>query len=348
LNRLHALLFAMWGQWVYEVCRARPGQARQPAAELRELGKAKGDVPMQVMGCIASGVTGFWLGQNDAGRAWLEEGLALYDPEHRSLYAELLSFDPLVEMLLHLSWPLACLGYLDQAWSRCDAALDEARRLAHPPTLAWAAGGAAWVTGSLISLEPRALLQYADEMLELTTKHELGFHRAYALTYRGWTLAALGRADEGIRLLTAGLADLKELGVQVNRQWQLALLGGACRMAERWQAALEHIAEARHLAEETEERWFEAETLRLHGDVLLAMGDLAAAEASYGEAIAVAQQQSARLWELCAAMSLARLWRDQGKRPEARELLAPVYSWFTEGFGTPVLKEAQALLDDLD
>jgi predicted ATPase len=92
---------------------------------------------------------------------------------------------------------------------------------------------------------------------------------------------------------------------------------------------------------------FQAETLRLTGDVLLATGDAAAAAASYREALALAQQQSAKLWELRAAMSLARLWRDQGKRAAARNLLAPVYGWFNEGFGTPALREANALLEEL-
>src|SRR5262249_27843667 len=96
-----------------------------------------------------------------------------------------------------------------------------------------------------------------------------------------------------------------------------------------------------------EDRLFQAETRRLAGEVLLAMGDHAGAEASYREAIAIAQRQSAKLWELRAAIRLARLRRDQGKRREARDLLAPVYGWFTEGFGTPVLQEAKALLEEL-
>jgi predicted ATPase len=118
-------------------------------------------------------------------------------------------------------------------------------------------------------------------------------------------------------------------------------------MAARSEAALGHLDEARRLAEETGERCYLAETLRLTGEVLLATGDAAAAEASYREAIAVAQRQSARLWELRAATSLARLWHDQGKRAAARDLLAPVYAWFTEGFATPALQEAKALLDAL-
>jgi predicted ATPase len=118
-------------------------------------------------------------------------------------------------------------------------------------------------------------------------------------------------------------------------------------MAGQWQLALGHLAEARRLVEETKTRWFQAETVRLSGEVLAAMGDRTAAEANYHEALALAQQQSAKLWELRAAVSLARLWRDQGKRAEAHALLAPVYGWFTEGLGTPVLKEAKALLKDL-
>jgi predicted ATPase len=128
----------------------------------------------------------------------------------------------------------------------------------------------------------------------------------------------------------------------------LTLLGDACQKAAQLQAALGHLVEAKRLAEETGVRRCLVETLRLQGDVLLATGDPAAAEISYADAIALAQQQRAKLWELCAAMSLAQLWRDQGKRSEARALLAPVYGWFTEGFGTPVLQEAKTLLKELD
>jgi predicted ATPase len=191
------------------------------------------------------------------------------------------------------------------------------------------------------------LLPYADELLAVATEHGLGWMRALALVLRGRCLAALGRADEGITLITAGVAGWDEVGLIPWKPWALTVLGDACRTAGRWQAALDHLVEARRLAEQIEDRLYQAETVRLIGDLLLAMGDRAGAEASYHDAIALAQQQSARLWELRAAMSLARLWRDQGKRTQARDLLAAVYGWFTEGFGTPVLQEAKALLDAL-
>jgi predicted ATPase len=245
-----------------------------------------------------------------------------------------------------LSWSLACLGHLDQVLLQREMALDEARRLSHPATLAVAVGGA-WTTGSFVRLEPGSLLRYADEAMELATEHGLEFYRALALIERGWCLAALGRADEGIPILTAGLAVMAELGFMVYRPRYLTLLGDACRMAGQWHDALDHLTEARRLAEATEERCFQAETVRLSGDVLAAMSDRASAETTYREAIAIAQQQSAKLWELRASTSLARLWCDQGKPAEAHALLASVYGWFTEGFDTADLIEAKALLDEL-
>jgi predicted ATPase len=107
------------------------------------------------------------------------------------------------------------------------------------------------------------------------------------------------------------------------------------------------FVEAAQIIEMTDERHFEAELHRLRGDLLVATNDRAAAERNYGQVLDVAKRQGAKLWELRAATSLGRLWRDQGKRTEARDLLAPVYGWFTDGFNTPVLKEAKALLDAL-
>jgi predicted ATPase len=273
----------------------------------------------------------------------LENALALYDPADRPFYAELMSNDMLVFLGDLSANSLACLGHLDQARSRAEAALAEARRLSHPHTLADALG---WVlsTGWCTRSEPASLLPYADEMAALSFQHEFALYRAMGTLWRGWCLAASGHADEGIPLLATGIAGMQDAGFMVHTPFWLAVLADACRMAGRWQAALGHLAEARRFAEETGDRWALAEVLRLRGDVLLGMGDPAAAEAGYREAIAVAQGQEAKLWELRTATSLARLWRDQGKRTEARDLLAPVYGWFTEGLDTRVLKEANVLL----
>jgi class 3 adenylate cyclase/tetratricopeptide (TPR) repeat protein len=347
LKRPRALLFALWGQWCDTIYgRVDLEQAQRLAAELRALGDTGSDVLIQGMGCWAGGMTCFFLGNFTAGRIYYEKALALYDPAHRAPFSELMSFDMQVGLRVNSSWPLACLGHVDHASFECDTALGEARRLSHPPTLALAVSGLALI-GSFVGLRPATLLQHADETLALATEYGLGYQRAKALILRGWCLAGLGCADEGIRLLITGLADWDQLGFNSLRPWALTRLGDACRMAGQSQSALGHLAEARRLAQETDNRWFLPETFRLTGDVLLATGDRVTAEASYCEAIAIAQQQSAKLWELRAATSLARLWRDQGKRTEAYDLLSLLYGWFTEGFGTPVLQDAKALLEEL-
>jgi tetratricopeptide (TPR) repeat protein len=343
LNRPRALLSILWGPWWDDWARADLQRAQRLATEIRELGDVTGDVVVQVWGCYSDGVICFWLGEFAAGRAHFEKALALYDPAQRPAHSEVAPLDIVVVIRMWLSWSLASLGHLDQALVQQDTALGEARRLSHPLTLAIALVQ----TGLSVCWEPGLLLQYGDELLAVATEHGLELFRVWALIQRGWSLAGLRRADESIPLLTAGLAGVRDHGVIFFRPWALTLLADAYRMAGQWHSALAHLAEARGLAER-EVRWFQAETLRLTGEVLLATGDAAAAEASYREALALAQQQSAKLWELRTATSLARLWRDQGKRSQARDLLAPVYGWFTEGFGTPVLLEAKALLDGLD
>jgi class 3 adenylate cyclase/predicted ATPase len=346
LNRPRELLFALYGQWVYHLIRANLTPAYQLAAEMRDLGEQSGNVATRVLSRGASGFTCLHLGEYAAARRDLDEALALFDPADRPFYGELLIEDQLVALLAHSAYSLSCLGHLDQAISRRDAAIAEAQRLSHPHDLALALSYA-WITGRFVGSGPKSLLQSADELLALTTEHGLGYYRILALILRGWCLVASGHADEGISLLTTGFADIEEPGFILWRSWRLAHLGDSYRVAGQWQSAIEHFAEARRLAEETGDRWFQAETLRLTGEVLLATGDARAAEASYREAMAIAQRQSAKLWELRAAMSLAHLWRDQGKRTEAHDLLTPVYGWFTEGFGTPVLQEAKALLEGL-
>ena len=321
-------------------------RAQRLATEIRELGDVTGDVVVQVWGCYTDGVICFCFREFAAGRAHFEKALALYDPAQRPAHSEVAPLDIVVVIRLWLSWSLASLGHLDQALLQHDAALGDARRLSHPPTLAIALAGPG-ISGLRVCWGPGLQLQYADEMLAVATEHGLEIFRISALIQRGWSLAGLGRADEGIPLLTAGLAGFRDHGFIFFIPWALTLFGDACRMAGQSHSALAHLAEARGLAEEKELRWFQAETLRLTGDVLLATGDPTGAEAGYHEAIALAQRQSAKLWELRAATSLARLWRDQGKRTEARELLAPVHGWFTEGLGTPVLREAKALLEEL-
>jgi class 3 adenylate cyclase/tetratricopeptide (TPR) repeat protein len=345
LKRPRALLSALLGQYTYHANAADFQQARQLAAEMEALGETSGDNATQVIACLSYAHTCHNFGEFTAARAYAERGLALYDPASRQFYAGLLPRDMLEGLLVRSALPLACLGHLDQARARADAALTEARRLSHPFTLADALAWNFW-TGWCCRTDPKTLLQCADEMNALTVEHELTLYRFVSVFFRGWCLAALGHADDGIPLLNTGLADTLGTGFRAVTATHLTMLAEACRTAGQWQIALEHLSEAHRFAE-TGDRWAVAETLRLRGDVLLATGDATGAEASYREAIAIAQRQGGKLWELRAATSLAGLWRDQGKSSEVRDLLAPVYGWFTEGFDTPVPQEAQALLEEL-
>ena len=164
---------------------------------------------------------------------------------------------------------------------------------------------------------------------------------------RGWCLGAVGQAAEGIPLLLQGIAIRRAAGSNLLLAFYLTTLAEAYAMAAQPEEGLNWLVEAAKIMETTSDCWAEAEMHRMRGALLLSMHERAAAEKSYGQALEVARRQSAKFWELRAATSLARLWRDQGKERHARELLAPVYSWFTEGFDTLDLKEAKALLDEL-
>jgi predicted ATPase len=164
---------------------------------------------------------------------------------------------------------------------------------------------------------------------------------------RAWCLGAMAQPVEAIALMLQGLANYRAAGAGLGMPFFLMTLAEVYGMAAQADEGLKRLAEAANIVEATQERWAEAEMHRVRGTLLLSLHADAIAEDSYHQALAIARQQSAKFWELRAATSLARLWRDQGKRHEARDLLAPIYSWFTEGLDTPVLKEARALLAGL-
>jgi predicted ATPase len=166
---------------------------------------------------------------------------------------------------------------------------------------------------------------------------------------RGWLLGLTGRAADAVQTITSGIAAWRSTEATWSLpSWLSYLAAGHAELGqldEAWRC----IGEAMSTIETTKERWFEAEVSRIAGEIALKSSepDAAKAEAYFERALAIARQQQAKSWELRSAASMARLWRDQGKRDEARELLAPVYGWFTEGFDTLDLKQAKALLEEL-
>ena len=244
----------------------------------------------------------------------------------------------------HLAQTLAFLGHIDQARTRANQALSEAHRLQHADVLAFVLFSACrveWVAGS-----PHDVQRYAEQAVALSSQHDFAFWLSYATIYRLWSLTALGQAQE-VALLAKGLSAGRDTGAVVNVPEALMMLAGAYAQLGRSIEGLDCLTEAAQIIGATDTRCVEAESYRLRGDLLNGTGDRAAAEQNYRLALAVAERQSAKTFELRAATSLARLWRDQGKRAKACNLLAPIYGWFTEGFDTPVLKDAKELLDQL-
>jgi predicted ATPase len=238
-----------------------------------------------------------------------------------------------------------CLGFPDQALAQSDAAIAEARRLAHLPSLAANLPLGA-VLGSLFG-DDAVVSQWVDELVAVTTEQGFPFWRAQGSIYRGWIKVKKGDVTEGMSILRSGSAAYRAIGAAAWVPHYTALLAKACEIAGQIEGALAQLGDALQLAERTGERWLTAELYRHKGQLLQRQGYPEAAEELYRKALSVAEQQEAKLWELRAAVSLARLRRDQGRRAEARDLLSPIYGWFTEGFDTADLKEAKGLLDGL-
>jgi predicted ATPase len=340
LNQPRELVSVLYGQWAHVLTAGDLALARNRAEELLTLGMERGDPVWTVMGCRISGVTCCWLGEWIAARDYLERGLLLYDPAHRSVTVD----DPHVVLLAFLAWTLLCLGYPDQACAKREAAVAEARLLARAFTLAHSLLMATFVEAIVVG--PSGALLHADESVSLTERHSIGIYSAAAMIWQGWCLTMLGQREKGITQLTRGLAAYRTQEL-LHLPTYRTLLADAYRKVQQPQDGLKQLVEAIAVTDETKGRYYEAEMHRVRGELYLSIHDDGAAEASFREAISVAQHQSAKTWELRAAMSMARLWRDQGKREEARDLLAPVYGWFTEGFDTRDLKEAKSLLNEL-
>jgi class 3 adenylate cyclase/predicted ATPase len=328
------------GQWTFHRNRGENQLALALAEQMEKIGEAWNDVTAQWVGRWASGFTRLHLGDFVAARALLEQCHGLADPalrRHglRGLHAMLPA---------SLGMTLAHLGYIDQARSRLNEALLEARQLRHAQTLAEVLSSESTI--DLITRSPE-MQRHAEELLALSAEHGLPFYLAWATALRGMSLAALGQGQEGLSLITRGIAGMRATGSVSGTPGALVMLARAYAMVGQPADGLNCLAEAARIIETTEERMGEAALHRVRGDLLNATGDPSAAERSYQQAIAVAKLQSAKLSELLASISLARLWCKQDRRGEARDLLAPIYGWFTEGFDTLSLKEAKALLDEL-
>ena len=343
------LLFSvLYAHWAANLVAFNGVAIRELATQFLSLAeKQRATVPLMT-GHRLMGSSLLFTGDIAEGRAHYDRAIVLYYPvEHRPL-ATRFGQDVRVGILSFRSLALWLLGYPDAALVDADSALNDARETGHAATLMYALNHAA-MYAHIHCGNYKAAKAELEELVALANEKGAPFWKALATINVGLLLAVDGNESDAIKMFTSGMAAYQSTGATLYRPQHLSYLASAYAEVSQFEEAWRCISEAMTEVETTKESWYEAEVNRVAGELALTMPepDEAKAETYFERALSVARQQQAKSWELRAAMSLARLWRDEGKVQQARDLLAPVYGWFTEGFDTRDLKEAKALLDEL-
>jgi tetratricopeptide (TPR) repeat protein len=336
------LFMAVFGLWVSANGKGGMVECRQFSQRLQQLATADADEALSLQAHHSAWTTCLFSGEPAAVRAHCEVGIRLYDSErhrsHRLLYG---GHDPGVcagYMGAQAHW---LLGYPDTGLALGEEALALSERISHPFTL-----GAALVMNAVLHLdreEPELALQRIEASEALVADQRIGLVLEPRILH-GAVMTAQGAFKEAVACLRDGLTEPRAIRF---RHYGLARLAEALSRLGEHGEALAAVREAVEDQERSGQRRWEPELYRLQGISLLGLNRREEAETAFEKALRVARRQQAKAYELRAATSLARLWGERGRRAEARELLAPVYGWFTEGFDTADLKEAAALLSDL-
>jgi predicted ATPase len=341
------LFLVLAGVWAVSYISFKGDVMRELAAQFLALAeKQRATIPI-MYGHRVMGISLVLTGDISEGRAHLDQAVALYDPaEHRPL-AMHFGVDARVAILSYRSWAAWLLGYPEAALTDAEQALKDARATGHAATLIYALFHASFT--HIHCAKYAEAKAETDELVALVDEKSAFFWKAHGMLLRGCVWALTGNALHAVQKISAGISALRTTGTTSIIPSHLSYLAKAHTELGQIDDAWRCIRDAIAAIETTKERWYEAEANRIAGEVTLKspQPDAAKAEVFFERALAVARQQQAKSWELRAAMSLARLWQSQGKVQQARELLAPVYGWFTEGFGTRDLREAKALLEEL-
>jgi class 3 adenylate cyclase/predicted ATPase len=339
------LFQCLCGVWVFHLLRAKLDGALELARRLLGIsGRLAGpEAPLDAH--FAMGCTCHWRGDLASARVHLEQTLSLYDVERYRNRAMPYGQDPGVAAGIHLALCLWLLGHPDQALEQARASLAGAKEVAHTFSVGFALDFGARLHH--MRREPELAAGSARALMELAAEQGFGLFTFDSLIMEG--LARLDGGEDAVEQIRRALDGRLATGNDLAQPFFLTELARRFVQAGRITDAIEPLQEALSRIGHTAGRWWEAEAHRIMGDLLLQRSPdaLNGAEDSYQRAIEQARQQNAKSLELRATTSLARLWRDQNKRTEARDLLAPVYGWFTEGFDTPDLREAKALLIEL-
>jgi predicted ATPase len=335
------------GLWRFYLNRGVLLTARELGEQLDQLAQRATDPTHCLQAHEALGLTLFHMGDYATARPHLDQGIALTDPATQRAQALRLGLAPGVTCLVYAANLLWCLGYPSQAIGRSQEALAQAQALAHPHSLAMAQHWAAFLLYR--GREVPAVQAQAEALMALATAQGFPLWVAYGTCWRGWALAMQDQGEAGLAQLHQGMMALLATGQMVARPLCLVLLAEATEHVGQVREGLRLLDEALAAFEAGDRGDMLTEVYRLQGEFLLrhATRNEGQAEACFQQALAIARRQQAKSWELRAAMSLSRLWQQQGKRAVAYELLAPISRWFTEGFVTADLQDAKTLLEEL-
>ena len=328
--------------------RGQYRSARDQGEQCLEIARQDGDQDGMIGAHRAIGTAAYWHGDFASAQEHLRGAISLYDPARHDSHVLHYGYDPQITCLAYLSSTLWLLGFPEQALTACHEALDLARRRDHPYSLAMALGWIAWMYLHLRNRQQ--VMVYAEELKTLSTEQGYPHWKAFASSEIGWALVhgpdAVGDRVEQMR---QDAADWRSAQGLLAYAWLLNNLAEEYLRVRQHLPGLQVVEEALSLAEDSDGLHVEPEFIRLKGELLLIAPNASEEEVEtcFRQAIEVARRQQAKSWELRATMSLARLWQSQGKVGEARDLLVPVYNWFSEGFDTLDLKDAKALLDEL-
>jgi predicted ATPase len=338
------VFLVFYGLWGHNFVQGDMKLARELAMQCLTLAEKLQERALLMEGHRMTDETAFHRGELVTAREHLERTLSLYDPQLHSAHATVYGQDPGVASYSHGSWILWHLGYPDQARKMGQQAVTLGEDVSHPFSLAFGLCYNA-VLHQFCGDEQR-VDELAEAAVSLSTEQEFVAWLAFVTVLRGWVQASRGHKAEGIAQMCQGLADFQTISIHLHRPYFLALLAEAYGEVGQPAEGLTLLAEATTIVEQGEVRHYEAELYRLKGELSLMGGEEeVAVEADFRQAMDIARRQSAKSLELRAATSLSRLWLKGGKPDEARQLLAEVYNWFTEGFDTADLLEAKALLD---
>jgi predicted ATPase/tRNA A37 threonylcarbamoyladenosine biosynthesis protein TsaE len=342
-GRMADLFPTIWGAWLVAFISGDLPAAKRLLNELFTTANTTRENALVLQAHHAAWPT-FWVtGFLADALRHIDRGLAFYRPDAHSEQAfQYGGHDPGVCGYATGALIRTAMGYLDHGNQEMEAALRLARELDHIPTVIHSL----WCAAELYQVrrEPRKVEEFTDVLLPLLSQHGSAVSLANVSMLRGWAKVVQGQGQDGIREVQDGLGAWRATASKFQVTFRLVRAAEACLFAGAKDDGLKLTDEA---LEQSGDIWFLSEVYRVKGELLHRPGQTSNVEECFGQALKVAQAQGARLLELRAAMSLARLWRDQGKPQQARELLAPVYGWFTEGFDTRDLKEAKALLDEL-